>query len=169
MLCFAADPDTNSNMARHVIYGPRGYLVPRRDGRILAGSTAERVGFDRRVTEEGINTIKAMAREIAPAIVGLSLVSSWAGFRPHAKDGLPVLGPTEDIRGLFYATGHYRNGILLAPITGELIAGAIVDGAVRASVDGAVRAIVDGAVRASATPFSPDRFSQRTTNRAIAV
>lgn len=153
MLCFAEDPNTDSRMARHVICGPRGYLVPRRDGRVLAGSTAERVGFDKRVTDEGIHAISAMAREIAPAITDLSLVSSWAGFRPRAKDGLPVLGPTEDIRGLFYATGHYRNGILLAPITSELIAGAIVD----------------GVVRAGATPFSPDRFGQRTTHEAIAV
>jgi glycine oxidase len=152
MICFVMNPDTDSKMARHVIYGPRGYLVPRRDGRLLAGSTDERVGFDRRVSEEGINAIRAMALEIAPATAGLSF-SSWAGFRPRAADGLPVLGPTEDIRGLFYATGHYRNGILLAPITGELIA----------------RAIVDGDVGAVATPFSPDRFSQRTAPAAIAV
>jgi glycine oxidase len=124
MLCFKADPP----IARHVIYSSRGYLVPRRDGRLLAGSTAERVGFDKKVTDEGMNTIKSMALEIAPSIAGLPLVSSWAGFRPRAADGLPVLGPCEGIEGLFYATGHYRNGILLAPITGELIAKAIVEG-----------------------------------------
>ena len=125
MLCFAARPQ----IARHVLYSSRGYLVPRRDGRVLAGSTAERVGFDKTVTDEGMNAIKTMAQEIAPSVAGLPLVSSWAGFRPRAADGLPVLGPWEGIKGLFYATGHYRNGILLAPVTGELIAKAIVEGA----------------------------------------
>ena len=69
-----------------------------------------------------------MAVEIAPALESLTVVDSWAGFRPRAKDGLPVLGPTRHVAGLFYATGHYRNGILLAPITGELIAEAILFG-----------------------------------------
>src|SRR5713226_263108 len=125
MLCFEARPQ----IARHVIYSSRGYLVPRRDGRVLAGSTAERAGFDKRVTDEGINGIKSMAIEIAPTIAGLPLVSSWAGFRPRAADDLPVLGPCAGIKGLIYATGHHRNGILLAPITGELIAETIVEGA----------------------------------------
>jgi glycine oxidase len=70
------------------------------------------------------------------------LIDSWAGFRPRAKDGLPVLGPSAQIEGLFYATGHYRNGILLAPITGKVIADAIVDGVMPASLDS----------------FSPNRF-----------
>jgi glycine oxidase len=125
MLCFAARPP----LARHVLYSSRGYLVPRRDGRMLAGSTAERVGFDQSVTAEGMNMIKTMALEIAPSVAGLPLVGSWAGFRPRAADGLPVLGQCEGVAGLFYATGHYRNGILLAPVTGELIAKAIVGGA----------------------------------------
>lgn len=124
MLCLEAQPP----IARHVLYSSRGYLVPRRDGRVLAGSTAERVGFEKSVTDEGMNAIKTMTREIAPSIADLSLVSSWAGFRPRAADGLPVLGPCAGIEGLFYATGHYRNGILLTPITGELIAKAIVEG-----------------------------------------
>src|SRR5712692_2467969 len=125
MLCFEARPQ----IAWHVIYSSRGYLVPRRDGRVLAGSTVERVGFDKGVTDEGINGIKSMAIEIAPTIAGLPLVSSWAGFRPRAADDLPVLGPCAGIKGLIYATGHHRNGILLAPITGELIAETIVEGA----------------------------------------
>ncbi len=125
MLCFAA----RLPIAGHVLYSSRGYLVPRRDGRVLAGSTAERVGFERSVTGEGMNAIKTMALEIAPTVAGLPLVGSWAGFRPRAADGLPVLGQWEGIEGLFYATGHYRNGILLAPVTGELMAKAIVEGA----------------------------------------
>ena len=138
MLCFAARPQ----IARHVIYSTRGYLVPRRDGRVLAGSTAEHVGFDKRITDDGVAAINAMALEIAPGISALSLIDSWAGFRPRAKDGLPVLGPSAQIEGLFYATGHYRNGILLAPITGKVIADAIVDGVMPAGLDA----------------FSPNRF-----------
>ena len=139
MLCFEARPP----IARHVIYSSRGYLVPRRDGRVLAGSTAERVGFEKSVTDEGMNAIKSMALEIAPSVAGLPLVSSWAGFRPRAADGLPVLGPCEGIEGLFYATGHYRNGILLAPVTGELIA----------------KAIINGESSSLLRPFSPGRFA----------
>src|SRR5437763_11952721 len=121
MLCFNAP-----GFARHVIYSSRGYIIPRRDGRLLAGSTSEHVGFDKRVTEAGVDRIKSMAIEIAPALQNISIIDSWAGFRPRAKDDLPVLGSVEDVNGLFYATGHYRNGILLAPITGEVIAGAIL-------------------------------------------
>ena len=145
MLCFAARPQ----IARHVLYSSRGYLVPRRDGRVLAGSTAERVGFDKTVTDEGMNAIKTMAQEIAPPVAGLPSVSSWAGFRPRAADGLPVLGPWEGIKGLFYATGHYRNGILLAPVTGELIA----------------KAIVEGATPPLLKAFSPGRFAHQKHKR----
>lgn len=138
MLCFAAE----SLITRHVIYSSRGYLVPRRDGRLLAGSTAEHVGFDKRTTVPGVEAIKSMALEIAPEIASLPMVDSWAGFRPRSRGGLPVLGPCEQIGGLFYATGHYRNGILLAPITGKIIADAIVDGVLPKSLK----------------TFSPDRF-----------
>ena len=148
MLCFAAHPQ----IARHVIYSSRGYLVPRRDGRVLAGSTAEHVGFDKRVTDEGMNAIKSMALEIAPGLADLPVIDSWAGFRPRAQDGLPVLGSCQEIGGLFYATGHYRNGILLAPITGKVIADAIVDGVMRAGLNA----------------FSPDRFRERAGNDTLA-
>ena len=121
MLCFNAP-----GFARQVIYSSRGYIIPRRDGRLLAGSTSEHVGFDKRVTEGGVDAIRSMAIEIAPALQNISIIDSWAGFRPRAQDDLPVLGPVDGVKGLFYATGHYRNGILLAPITGEMIASAIV-------------------------------------------
>jgi glycine oxidase len=117
MICFATQP----KLASHVLYSSRGYLVPRRDGRLLAGSTAEHVGFEKRTTFAGIGAIKSMALEIAPGTAALSMIDSWAGFRPRATDGLPVLGACSGIEGLFYATGHYRNGILLAPITGKVI------------------------------------------------
>ena len=123
MVCFNAP-----RLVRHVIYSSRGYLVPRRDGRLLAGSTSEHVGFEKRVTDDGMKSITSMAAEIAPALKDLPVDDSWAGFRPHAVDDLPVLGPDAEVKGLFYATGHYRNGILLAPITAELIADSVVNG-----------------------------------------
>ncbi|MEK6279787.1 MAG: glycine oxidase ThiO [Acidobacteriota bacterium] len=138
MLCFESNP----RICSHVIYSPRGYLVPRRDGRLLAGSTTEHAGFDKRVSAEGVHSIMSAALEISPQIGPLPIVDLWAGLRPRAADGLPVLGPCAEIGGLLYATGHYRNGILLAPITGELIADAIVDKAVSPLLN----------------MFSPDRF-----------
>jgi glycine oxidase len=126
MVCLAAKPQ----LTRHVIYSPRGYIVPRRDGRLLAGSTSEVAGFAKQITAGGIASILSNAQEIAQGISKLSISDFWAGLRPRAADGLPVLGPCGEIDGLFYATGHYRNGILLAPITGELIAEAIVDGSI---------------------------------------
>ena len=118
MLSFETQPP----IAQHVLYSSLGYLVPRRDGHILAGSTTEFVGFDKDVTIDGVSEIREMAVEIAPLLDDSPLVDSWSGLRPCAQDGLPVLGPHEEVEGLFYATGHYRNGILLAPITGESIA-----------------------------------------------
>jgi glycine oxidase len=123
MVCLA----TETRLTRHVIYSPRGYLVPRQDGRVLAGSTSEHVGFDNRVTAAGVHSILTRALEISPAIQSLSITDFWAGLRPRAADGLPVLGPCAEIEGLVYAAGHYRNGILLAPITGELLAAALAD------------------------------------------
>lgn len=118
MLCF----ETQRGFARHVIYSPRGYIVPRLDNRLLAGSTTERAGFDKRVTDDGRQAIMAQAVEIAPTVGQLPLLETWAGLRPRAEDDWPVLGMSAEIKGLCYATGHYRNGILLAPITGDLIA-----------------------------------------------
>lgn len=139
MLCFEAQPP----IARHVIYSPRGYLVPRRDGRLLAGSTTEHAGFYKAVTASGLHTILSHALEITPGLGSRPMIDSWAGLRPRAEDDLPVLGPSEEIDGLIYATGHYRNGILLAPVTGELIA----------------RLIADNVPSPFLTVFSPDRFN----------
>ena len=124
MVCLEAKPQ----LTRHIICSPRGYIVPRQDGRLLAGSTSERAGFDKRVTAGGISSILRNAHEISDEVSSLPVVDTWAGLRPYAADGLPVLGPCVEIDGLFYATGHYRNGILLAPLTGELISEAIVEG-----------------------------------------
>jgi glycine oxidase len=147
MVCFDAT-DATPNLARHVIYSPRGYLVPRRDGRVLAGSTTEQAGFDKEVTASGVHSILSNALEISPRIADLPIIGLWAGLRPRAHDSLPVLGPCEEIRGLMFATGHYRNGILLAPITGELIADAIVDNVVSSELNA----------------FTPDRFTSVGVN-----
>jgi len=141
MVCLESKPQ----LTRHVIFSPRGYLVPRKDGRLLAGSTSENAGFAKRVTAGGIASILRQALEISPAVANLPIVDTWAGLRPRAADGLPVLGPCGEIDGLFYATGHYRNGILLAPLTGELIS----------------EAIIAGKTSPLLAPFSPDRFSSQ--------
>lgn len=106
----------------HVICGADGYLVPRHDGRILAGSTSEDVGFDRGVPDHAASELRRMAGEIAPDFRTMPIADHWSGFRPFAADGLPVLGPVSGIDNLMIATGHYRNGILLAPLTASLIA-----------------------------------------------
>lgn len=108
-----------------VIYSPRGYLVPRLDGRILAGATVEDVGFDKSVTADGVDFLREKAIEIAPSLVNLEPSESWAGLRPRAADGLPILGAFPEIENLFIATAHYRNGILLAPKTAKILADVI--------------------------------------------
>ena len=133
MLCFKREAQGGPPLVRHVVYSPRGYLVPRRDGRLLAGSTTEHAGFDASVTPAGVRAVREHALEISPEVGGLKLTDSWAGLRPCAADERPVLGESDEVRGLFYATGHYRNGILLAPLTGEIVAGLVADGATRIS------------------------------------
>jgi glycine oxidase len=105
---------------RRVLRSEKGYLVPRRDGRIVAGSTSEEVGFERRVTTEGMRKIFDAAIELFPGLAGAEVLETWSGLRPGTPDDLPILGPT-DVQGLLIATGHYRNGILLAPVTAKLI------------------------------------------------
>jgi glycine oxidase len=138
MLCFESKP----RLARHVIYSPRGYLVPRLDGRLLAGSTTEHAGFEKRVTGAGIHQITSHALEIAPVVGSLPLLDCWAGLRPRAEDDWPVIGESQETHGLFYATAHYRNGILLAPLTGALLAEQILTGQASSLINA----------------FSPNRF-----------
>lgn len=107
---------------RHVIYSSRGYLVPRKDCRILVGATVESPGFDCRNTGLGIASLLETAFEISPVFEKLSLKKTWAGLRPAAPDALPVIGEFPGIENLFAATAHYRNGILLAPKTAEILA-----------------------------------------------
>lgn len=110
-----------------VLRGEHGYLVPRLDGRIVAGSTLEDAGFDKRVTPFGLVEILNAAMELVPSLSGAEILETWSGLRPDTPDHLPVLGPT-DLEGLYIATGHYRNGILLAPATAKLIGGWLTSG-----------------------------------------
>ncbi len=120
---------TAKRLFQKVIYSPRGYLVPRADGRVLVGATVEDVGFDKSVTPAGIEFLHENAIEIAPVLVNLEIAEKWAGLRPLAADGLPILGSFAQVENLYLATAHYRNGILLAPLTARILAGKIVGGA----------------------------------------
>lgn len=113
---------TAKRLFGRVIYSPRGYLVPRLDGRILIGATVEDVGFDQTPTPRGAEFLRETALEIAPSLINLNVAEHWAGLRPFAADGLPVLGAIPEVENLSVATAHYRNGILLAPLTAEIIA-----------------------------------------------
>jgi glycine oxidase len=103
-----------------VLWSEKIYLVPRNDGRILAGATVEYAGFDKRVTAGGIEKILSAAFELAPGLKNARVEETWAGLRPDTPDHLPILGPA-DLDGLLMATGHFRSGILLTPITARLI------------------------------------------------
>jgi glycine oxidase len=107
---------------RHAIASPRAYAVARRDGRVLLGSTWESTGFAKRVTADGVASILRGALELAPDLRRLPLVQAWAGFRPVSADGRPIVGPDPAVRGYYVASGHGRNGVLLAPLTARLIA-----------------------------------------------
>lgn len=110
-------------LLRHAVYSPRGYAVGRRNGRILLGTTREQVGFEKRVTASGALGILAAAFELSSALRQLSVCEAWAGLRPAAPDRLPIIGRDPAVTGYYVATGHYRNGILLAPLTAALVLG----------------------------------------------
>jgi glycine oxidase len=126
---------------RHVIFGDGGYLVPRRDGRLLCGSTEERAGFAKAVTDDGLARLRARVSRLCPALAAAPIARSWSGLRPATPDGMPLLGPGA-VDGVVIATGHFRNGILLTPLTASIVA-----------------ALVTGATPpVELAPFSPDRF-----------
>jgi glycine oxidase len=138
-----------SPLFRRVIASPRCYLIPRADGRLLIGATVEEVGLTPGTTEAGLAGLRAAAAEMVPVAEALAEVESWYGFRPGTPDGLPILGEDPQTRGLFHATGHYRNGILLAPITAECIAAAVRGGVPPVLLDA----------------FSPGRFEHSAESR----
>ena len=108
-------------LLKHIIYGEDCYLIPRRDGRLLVGATTEEIGFRKRVTPAATAQLLVAALELAPILESAPLETSWAGLRPVSRDGLPIMGGGP-IENLSYATGHGRNGILLAPRTAQIIA-----------------------------------------------
>lgn len=112
---------SSPRILRHVVRSPEVYLVPRSDGRIVIGSTLEDAGYNKRVDSATIQALHQAAVRIVPEIAQARMLESWAGLRPGTPDGLPILGPTA-IENYFVATGHYRDGILLAPITAHLMA-----------------------------------------------
>jgi glycine oxidase len=134
-----------------VVRSEKGYLVPRRDGRIIAGSTLENAGFNKHVTPGGLRQILDAVLELIPGIANAEIVETWAGLRPGTPDGLPILGPT-DIEGLLVATGHHRNGILLTPVTAKLLSDWIVRGKVAMNADA----------------FSPLRFAAQDSHYGAA-
>ncbi|MDH5643948.1 MAG: glycine oxidase ThiO [Gemmatimonadota bacterium] len=103
-----------------IVYAGRGYVIYR-NGEAWAGSTMEYVGFDPSITNEGTDQVKKTAESIYPALAGQPPTRLWSGFRPGTPDGRPIVGPDPHVEGLWYATGHGRNGVLLAGITAEII------------------------------------------------
>ena len=114
-------------LIRSVVHSSQGYLVPKRDGRILVGATSEDVGFDKVVTTEAVERLYSTAVKMVPALDGAEIVDSWSGLRPCTEDKLPVIGEFPGYKNLTVATGHYRNGILLAPLTAVVIADNLID------------------------------------------
>ncbi len=112
--------ETRAPILSRMIFGPTGYVVPRGDRRVILGSTTEEVGFEKEVTVAGMRSILETAIGFAPRLAEQAIVAQWSGLRPATRDLLPVIGRTS-IEGLVVATGHYRHGILLAPVTAEIV------------------------------------------------
>ena len=106
-----------------IVRTPRCYLVPRADGRLILGATVEEQGFDTAVTADGVFRLLEAAWEVVPEVGELELIGARAGLRPATPDNGPVVGRDSELEALVWATGHWRNGVLLAPLTGELVAG----------------------------------------------
>lgn len=128
---------------RRVVWGAHGYLVPRANGLVFAGATVEDVGFRIRTTTRGLAQVRRAAVELVPQLRYAGDQFTWAGLRPGSPDGLPIVGPLPGWENVTVATGHFRNGILLAPITGQLVA----------------QAIAEGGESEALAPFSPARFA----------
>ena len=139
MLALRMDPA--APLLSHVLWAPGVYLVPRRDGRLIVGATVEEKGFDATITAGGLLTLLEAAWRAIPAVEELPVDEIWVGHRPGSRDDAPILGPGP-LDGLFYATGHHRNGILLAPVTADAMA----------------RLILDAVVEPAIAPFGLERF-----------
>ena len=122
----ALQMDAAAPLLNHVLWAPGAYLVPRRDGRLIVGGTVEEKGFDETITAGGMLTLLEAAWRAVPAVEELPIAEIWVGHRPGSRDDAPILG-RGPLEGLFYATGHHRNGILLAPVTADAMARLILD------------------------------------------
>ncbi len=138
---FSLRMDAAAPLLTHVLWAPGVYLVPRRDGRLIVGATVEEKGFDNTITAGGMLTLLEAAWRAVPAVEELPIEEIWVGHRPGSRDDAPILGPGP-LDGLFYATGHHRNGILLAPVTADAMARLILDD------------VLDPAIK----PFGLERF-----------
>ena len=136
--------DPRAPLLGRVVRYEGGYIVPRGDGRYVLGATSEERGFDTSVTALALHELLRDASELVPGVLELEVEELLAGLRPGTPDNAPVLGASGALPGLFWATGHHRNGVLLAPMTAELLAAAL------AGEPG------------GAAEFSPDRFSEVT-------
>jgi glycine oxidase len=139
----ALQMDPAAPLLRHVVWAPNVYMVPRHDGRLLLGATVEEKAFDPALTAGGVLSLLEAAWRTVPGIEELPIAEMWVGHRPGSRDDAPILGPAP-VDGLVYATGHHRNGILLAPVTADAIARLVLDG----DLDPAIR------------PFGLDRFAR---------
>jgi glycine oxidase len=138
MLCLLMPSRT---LLKHVVRSPEAYLIPRSDGRLLVGATVEEAGFDKRTEVATIQRLHRAALALVPELRNAKILEDWAGLRPGTPDALPILGTTAT-PGYYVATGHFRDGILLAPITAELMA-----------------ALIEGRTpEFNLSPFSPERF-----------
>jgi len=123
----ALQMDPAAPLMRHVVWGPNAYMAPRLDGRLIVGATVEEKGFDSAITAGGMLGLLEAAWRVFPGIEELPIAEMWVGHRPGSRDDAPILG-SGPVEGLIYATGHHRNGILLAPVTAEALAGLVLDG-----------------------------------------
>jgi glycine oxidase len=113
---------TESPLMGHTLWSPGCYLVPWADGAILVGATVEHVGFDERATAAGVCQLLQAATLLLPPVADAAFVEVRVGLRPGTLDDLPIVGESQRVDGLIYATGHYRNGALLTPLTAEAVA-----------------------------------------------
>jgi len=149
ILCF----ETRPGLIAPSLFSPRGILVPRRDGRLLAGSIFEDAGFNKTLTLGGMAHILRAACEMVPNLSELPFREAWTGLRPAVDDLMPVLGPSPSVPNVFYACGHFRSGILLSSLTGEIIADLVAGRAPKIDL----------------APFSPARFQNGVAKAPLKI
>ena len=140
MICLKMNP--KEPIIQHVLWKDDVYLVPRSNSDLIIGATVEEMGFDKTLTAGGLLHLLKNAQEIVPGIENLPIIDTWSGLRPTSRDDAPIIGESKKTRGLIFATGHHRNGILLTPLTCDALKGYFLDGKFAKDF----------------TSFKPDRF-----------